>query len=203
MKKDNIGQEARKQKIQEEVVTEGAPVSDPKIEKETQAYLTGLSKMLHGRDTSGQVIEILKSAPPDQSIPQAALTVNSQMEGAVREAGQEPSLEVLLNAGIFLVNDLVEMGNAAGIFQLEGEAIGPILQSTLKQYIEKGLAEGTIDPVELQEKVGPLMDEEHTALGTEAAALSGIPQEPNEGTAMQAYGAKMQKKGMMQGQGGR
>lgn len=165
-----------------------------------QAYISGLMKLLHSKETAPSVEEMLQSGPPEKTIPVIALQINDQMEQAVEK---KPSLETALAAGTYLVQDLIEIGNAAGFFQIETEEqIKPILQGTIQQYIEKGLKEGTIDPVELQEKVEPLMDDDQRATGMQAAELTGIPKGPTQDTAMAAYGRKMEQKGMMKGNGG-
>ena len=170
---------------------------DPKMEREVQAYVMGLSKMLHGKKTQPQVVQMLKSGgPPEQLVPQVALLVNDQMESAVKQKGQKPSLEVLLGAAEFLVGDLVEMGNALGVFQVETEEqVAPILQNTMQTYIEKGLKDGSIDPVELQQKVEPLMPEDMRQKALGIAEAEGLPAEPNQMTAMEAYAQKRMAKG--------
>ena len=170
---------------------------DPKVEREVQAYVMGLSKMLHGKKTQPQVVQMLKSGgPPEQLVPQVALLVNDQMESAVKQKGQKPSLEVLLGAAQFLVGDLVEMGNALGVFQVETEEqVAPILQNTMQTYIEKGLKDGSIDPVELQQKVEPLMPEDMRQKALGIAEAEGLPAEPNQMTAMEAYAQKRMAKG--------
>lgn len=179
------------------------PEISPKMQKEVDAYITGLSKLLHSKNTSGQVVELLKAGPPEETVPSTALLVNKQMEQSIRAKGKKPSLDVLVNAGAFLVGDLLEIGNAAGIFQINSEEqVAPILQSTLQTYIENGLADGSVDPVELQQKVEPLLTDGQRSLGMEAAGMSGIPEAPNELTAMQAYGAKERRAGALQGKGG-
>lgn len=194
MNKDNM-------EVQEEAAVPQEEQMDPKVQKEMEGYMSGLSKMLHSPDTTTQIVEMLGSAPPEKSIPQTALMVNAQMEDAVRSKGTPPSLDILLGAGVFLTNDLVEIGNAAGVFQIQDEAqIQSILQSTLQAYIEKGLADGTVDPVELQEKVEPLMGEEHKAAGLEGAQMSGLPEKPSEMTAMEQYAVQREKKGMLAGE---
>ena len=170
---------------------------DPKVEREVQAYVMGLSKMLHGKKTQPQVVQMLKSGgPPEQLVPQVALLVNDQMESAVKQKGQKPSLEVLLGAAQFLVGDLVEMGNALGVFQVETEEqVAPILQNTMQTYIEKGLKDGSIDPIELQQKVEPLMPEDMRQKALGIAEANGLPAEPNQMTAMEAYAQKRMAKG--------
>jgi hypothetical protein len=173
---------------------------DPKTEKEVQAYVLGLSKMLHSKQTSPKVLEMLKAGEPEKTIPHTAMMLNQQMEDAVRAKGKSPSLDTLFAAGQFLVGDLIEIGNAAGIFQLETEEqIAPIVQNTFQVYIEKGLKDGTIDPIELQKKVEPLMSDEHKQLGLQAAQRTGVPEQPDETTAMEMYAMQRSKKGALQG----
>lgn len=170
---------------------------DPKVEKEVQAYTMGLSKMLHSKKTQPQVVQMLKSGgDPETLVPQIALLINDQMETAVKQKGQKPSLEVLLGAAQFLVGDLIEMGNAMGIFQIETEEqIGPILQNTMQKYIEKGLKDGSVDPIELQQKVEPMMPEDMRQKALGIAEAEGIPSAPNQLTAMEAYAQKRMAKG--------
>lgn len=173
---------------------------DPAAEKEVQAYVFGLSKLLHSKQTSNKVVEMLKAGKPEQTIPHTALLLNSQMEETVRAKGKPPSLEVLFESGQFLVGDLIEIGNAAGIFQLETEEqIAPILQSTFQQYIRAGLKNKTIDPIELQQKVEQMMPEDVKAQGLQMAERTGVPLKPDQSTAMEAYAMQRAQKGSLQG----
>lgn len=187
-------------KPQDPMASQEEPQLDPKSKKEIEAYILGLSKMLHSKETSGKVVEMLRSGPPEKMIPHTALLINQQMEDTVRAKGKNPTLETLLAAGQFMVGDLIEIGNAAGIFQLETEEqIAPIVKETFQKYIEAGLKNHTIDPIELQQKVEPLMPEEHRQLGLEAAKRTGIPEKPDESTAMEMYAMQRMQKGALRG----
>lgn len=188
-----VGQEAPVDPSVQEV-----PV-DPKAQKDANAYTTGLMKMLHSKETSPKIMEMLKAGPPEVVVPQTALLVNQQMEDGLKAKGSKPSLETLLSASVYLTQDLVEMGNTAGLFQVSEEQVGPIMQATMQQYIEKGLKDKSIDPVELQTLVEPLMDEGQQGLALEAGAASGIPTTPDQNTAMEQYATKREQKGMMRG----
>lgn len=170
------------------------------MSKADQAYLSGLMKILHSKETAPQVDAMLQSAAPEKSIPQVALLVNDQMEQAVTQKSGKPSLDTLLKAGVYLVSDLIQIGNTGGFFKVETEQqTRLILETTLKQYITKGLEDGSIDPVELQAKVEPLMTEDQRATGLRAAKLTGTKLEPDESTVLEAYGAKRERKGMLKG----
>lgn len=169
----------------------------PEEKQKAAAYTSGLLKLLHSPDTSGRVLAMLKTAKPEVSVPKSALAINGRMEQMIQEKkATKPSLETLLLGSVALVNDLIEIGNAGDAW---GEDVGPerakpILQNTMQQYIQQGLKDGSIDPVELQAKVEPLMDEEHRAAGLQGAQATGIPTEANEQTAMESYATQRERK---------
>ena len=169
------------------------------MSKADQAYIGGLMKMLHSKETAPLVEEMLAAGPPDKSIPTIANQVNAQMEAAV---GKKPSLETALMGGVYLVQDLAEIGTTAGYFEpLAEEQMKPILQQTMQIYIEAGLKDGSIDPVELQEKIEPLMDDDQRATGMQAAEMTGVSPKATEQTAMAAYGRQKERQGMMKNGG--
>lgn len=186
---------------EEQVVSpETAQKVDPATQKQMQSYIMGLSHLVHGKETRTQVMNVLSSGDPQDTVPQAALMVNDQMQQAVTSKGKPPSFDVLTGAAQFLVGDLIELGNSAGYFKVDTpEQVAPILKSTMQQYIERGLKDGSIDPIELQKKVEPMMNEEHRQLGLEAASRSGIPQTPDQTTAMEVYARQRMQKGMLKG----
>jgi hypothetical protein len=169
-------------------------VDDPKLNKEVDAYSSGLINLIYSRETNGQIYEILKSAPPEVSIPKATLLVNDVMEKKLQEKGQKPSLDVLLNSGILLIKELIDIGLAGGFFELEKEEVMPILQDTMQQYIEKGLKDGSIDPIELQQATEKIMPEDMKQQALQEGSRIGMPQQPGVGAAMEMYANERVKK---------
>lgn len=160
---------------------------DPKEQKEIDVYTNGMINFLYNKKTGPQVYEMLKSAPPEKSIPQTTLTINSRMEQAISSKGQKPSLSVLLASNMNLMGELVTIGEAGGFFQLSQEELQPILKDTIQTYIQNGLKNKTIDPIELQQAIEPMMNEEQKAQGMEAAQATGVPGEPGQEAAMERY----------------
>ena len=165
-----------------------------KEERQVQAYVTGLAKMLHGESTRQQIYNILQAGPPQETIPQAAMLVNERMEEAAGAKGQDPSPKVLLNAAIYLVSDLVEIGHAGGFFQLTKEDLPMILQDTMQEYIHSGLKKGTIDPVELQALTEANMTPEQKAQGMSMAGRAGIAPEAGPSVQMEQYAVQRENK---------
>ncbi len=154
-------------------------------------YVGLLSKLLHSPDTRDMVSQMLAQGDPMMTIPETALTVNDQAEMMYKQNGQKPDLDTLAAGSQFLINDLVEIGNAGGLFNLDlsdDELSMKLLKDTMQPYIQKGLKDGSIDPVELQKKVEPLMKEAgNYDQGMMLAEQGGIPSGPTSDTAAESY----------------
>jgi len=117
--------------------------------RQDQAYANALLKAVHSKKTRSKVHEMLGSTYPEVSVPRTVLLINDMVEKKAREGGKPPSLETLLYANSLLINDLIEVGNLAQVWDKpveEEERVGSILQDTMQKYIQKGLKDGTIDP---------------------------------------------------------
>lgn len=151
---------------------EGAPEVPPELQHKIDVMRTATIKLLHGKDTQKPILDMLSAGPLTESVPKAALQVNDMLEKTVK-----PEVDVVLANSVTLVSDLIEIADAAGIAPTppEEEIVG-IFQDTLQGYIEKGLKDGTIDPVELQAAVEPLMNGEQRGAGQEMMKAEGLPE---------------------------
>lgn len=166
-----------------------------KEQREIDFYNTGLAKLLHSKETRNDVFEMLKSAPPEQSIPHTALQVNKLLEEKTRSKNKPPSLTVLINACLYLVSDLIEIGNAGGAFQIDSEdQVQSILKDTIEMYIKDGVKKGTVDPVEVQAAAEQYMPEEDRMMALEAGQQAGIPVEAGQQAAMESYAMNRERK---------
>ena len=162
---------------------------DPEFQRKVDSYSTGLLKMIHGKETRGQVFEMLSSGPPEMTVPRTALTINKRMEEALTNKAQKPELPVLLASGAILVGELLEVAKAGNLTKgdIQPEMAQKILQETFQMYIEDGVKSGKIDPIELQKLVEPMMSDEQKDFGLNAGSQFGVPQEPGVSAAMETY----------------
>ena len=178
---------------QQQQAQQEQPQLSQKEQADLERYTAGLSRILHGKETRDKIYGMLQSMPPEKSIPQAALAVNERVEQSASKNSKKPTPTTLIGAAVFLTGELVEIGNAGKFFEqpIESpEQMQPILMATIQGYIEKGLKDGSIDPVELQTLVEPLLNEEQKQMGLAAGQQAGIPQAPGVNTAMESYASQ-------------
>jgi hypothetical protein len=162
---------------------------DPRLQKEVDSFVGGISKMLHSKETKGMVYKMLQSAPPEKSIPEAVLQTNIRLAEKMKQKSGTPSIEALFAGTLFATSELAEIGNAGGFFEQElgEETLMPVVQASLQKMIEEGVRRQMIDPIELQEKVEPMLSEQQRSIGLEAGAMTGVPAEAGPGQAMEQY----------------
>ena len=169
---------------------------DAATQKRIDSYTTLLMDMIHNKATSGKVLDMLKADKPERSVPSTALTINDTAMNMMQETGESVTPDILLPSSVYLVGDLIDTGNSSGIFNVTEQQIPGIFQSTVQGYIEKGLKDGSIDPIELQASIEPMLNEQQMAQGQSTMQQSGIPSQPTQQMAMDSYA---KKKNMQQG----
>lgn len=193
---------------------EGAGPQGLEITAKDKTYISGLVKMVHSPKTSGKILEMLKTAPPDKSVAQAALTMNSQMSTMAKQKGQSIPFETAIKGIITVSQELFNVGQTAGLFEVDQTEGGQIIQDTLSKFVHQGIKDKTIDPIEIQMYAESLMTDEQRSEGYAAAEQGGLPTKPGVQQAMETYASEREsqavnkaaerqagqnKQGMMQG----
>jgi len=162
---------------------------DARLQQQVEAYASGMLQMIHDKKSREQVYSMLKSAPPEESIPRTALTINTQMESALDKRGSKPPLPIIFAAGTILVQELIGITNEGNLSKqpIDDKRAQGILEKSYQMYIENGLKKKTLDPVELQQLVEPLMSEQQRGAGVGAAEQLGLPPAPGQRAAMETY----------------
>lgn len=165
-------------------------------------------KMVYSKETMPDVLRMLKSGEPTQTIPNTANMIFKKLE---QSSESKIPGDIKLAAATSLVMELTQIGNESKTFQINEQQMKPILQNTYRIYIENGLKDGTIDPIELQKSVNPMLKGNAKGYGEEVAQKEGMPMEPTQAMAIQKgtqdklrpvqqENAKL--KGLLQTQGG-
>ena len=160
---------------------EGKQEVDPRTQKEMDSYVASLMYVMHNPKTNKNVVDMLGSGPPEQSIPATAMYINDAVEKTFSKKIQGPVRdEVKLHGAIYLASDLSELGNAARVWEepVTEQKLPSLFQSIVSKYVHKGLKEGTIDPIKLQADTEPILNEQQRAIGSRIQQELGLPGEP-------------------------
>jgi len=158
------------------------------VQRGAETYSIVLMKFLHGKETRDLVMDILKSSDePFDTVPEAVNKINDIASKTAEQGGQKISQDVQLASSVFLFNDIVELGKAAGIFQVPEEEMTELYQDCIEIHIQKGLKDGSIDPIQLQLDTEELMTEHQKAGGMGLAEFSGTPQELSQAQMTEQY----------------
>lgn len=166
--------------------TEGVPQEgkqvDPNFQKKVDGYSTIITKLLHSEKTRDKVVDMIKSSTdPFAAVPQAAMTVNDMAVNMMEQSGKQVDFGVQIAASPILIGDLLELGVATKQWEPvdEGETEA-IMEDTFQMAIERGLEDGSIDPIQLQAEIEPLMNEDQKRFGATVGKEAGTPIQPNQ-----------------------
>ena len=154
---------------------------DKKVQDRIDSYVVALMNELHGSETRDDVLDILKNGKdPYIGIPEAAMAVNDAAVAKFEQNGVEVDLNTQFNASAYLVNDLMEIGSKFGFFEVTQDDFAPLLEDSLQTYIERGLKDGTIDPIELQLTAESFTSENQRIAGLYYGQENGVPPAPQQ-----------------------
>ena len=163
--------------------------ADPAKMKQLETVTAMCMRLIHGKETRNSTLEILKADEPERAIPNAALTTMQRVETQAKKRHQRIPNDIKFAAAQYLVADLTKLGNKAGAWgrEVSQEELGPILQSTMQTYIQRGLKDKSIDPIKLQAEIEPLMPEEMKEKAMQYRQEFGLPERPTATMAAERY----------------
>lgn len=172
----------------------------PEMQGKVDDYTSILMNLMHSKNTRDDVINMLKSSKdPYITIPQAAMAINDSASNQIKtQGGKGVDIETQFMASQYLVQDLMEIGNAYQLFQVSQEDFGPLLQDSMQMYIERGLKDGSIDPIELQLTAESAMTENQRIGGQYLAQQCGLGHAPNQQQVIQQTEARTKRDTMAQ-----
>jgi len=138
-----------------------------------------LTDMLYDPKTKGSVQKMLSDGPPDVTVPGTVNTVFKRFEDMMGQKNGPMPLDLKLPVGVSLFKEVLELGVGMGVLPqgMNIESSGDLLKATMEQYIKAGLKDKSIDPIELQQQVEPLMTDNDKQIGNRMGRESGVPGE--------------------------
>jgi hypothetical protein len=162
--------------VQDDMVTEDAEVEmGPAQEAQLEAYRDNATLAVFSEKTQPAILQILQSSQgnPTEALGRAAFMIHKRLESSMKDGEKMTEITMALGAA-HLVSELVVLAEAAGLYSLEPEQRLEAFQQALKMYFEEGLNNGTIDPIELQKTMEPLMTPDQRKFGSQAMEQHGV-----------------------------
>ncbi len=147
----------------------------PSQEAQLEAYKDNATLVVFSEKTQPAILQSLQQEKtPIKSIATTANMINKQLEGSLEKTKEKMTEITLCLGAAHLVSELIVLAEAAKLYTLDNNERLEAFRQTIMQYFKDGLADGTIDPVELQKTIEPLMTDKQRQFGLQAMQQHGI-----------------------------
>lgn len=146
---------------------------------QVDAYSDNATLMIYSEKSQDAILHLLQQGEnPIDGVANAAFTLHTQLEKSIEKEGEKLNEVTLTLGAAHLVSELVVLADAAGLYTLSDEDKVEAYKHALRKYFEAGLADGSIDPVELQKSIEPLLNDQQTQMAQDVATQKGLSKTP-------------------------
>jgi len=185
MRNEQMEQEAQKPVVQDdpqatsqvegELVNEEAAEIGPAQQMQIDAYSDNATLVVFSEQSQPAILQSLQAGEnPIDSVAKTANLIHKRLQSSLEKEGEKMTEITMCLGAAHLVAELIVLAEAAKLFTLENKDRLEAYRHTLMQYFAAGLKDGSIDPVELQKTIEPLMSDEQRAFGEQQMNQSGI-----------------------------
>lgn len=148
------------------------------VTKQVETLQGAITDMIYQPKVKGAVQKMIKDGNPQMTIPGATIMVFTKFEDIMTPKNGPMPLDLKLIGGLHTFTEVAELAQAMGVLppEISEEELQPLMKSAMQQYIQKGLKDKSIDPVELQQAVEPLMTDQEKQIGMQMGADQGVPE---------------------------
>ena len=173
------GAEGRGDHVMEVLGQEGQEPS-PQMLKQLENINGAMVDMMYRPETKSVIQKMLTDAPPEMALPHVTNMLMQKFEDMMEQKNGPMDLQMKLGVGVMTFSEVTELAQGLGKMpqDMPEEQTQELLKATIQQYIQKGLKEKTIDPIELQEAVEPLLTPEEQAMARGMGQEVGTPGGP-------------------------
>ena len=134
----------------------GSPQEEePNVTAEEQEqynlFVTNGMKILHNMSSSKQLVEVIRGdGNPVQGLANALVLIVTKVEDSAKKGGQELTGDVLLHGGTELLEQIVEVAEAAGIHKFTEKQMESALYIAMDQYGQARQGQGALPDNQLR-----------------------------------------------------
>jgi hypothetical protein len=125
--------------------------SQANVKHDFDNYVAKATTLIHSPETTGAIQNMLTGADPVSKVAAATVMIMQRLDAAARAAGVEVQDTVKVYGAADIVNQVAELGEAAGKFgRLPPKLIELALSVAVQDYVKGEIAAGRIDGQKLQ-----------------------------------------------------
>lgn len=138
----------------------------PAQQMQLDAYTDNATLVIYSEESQPAILQSLQSEKePIMSVAVTAFIVHKKLESSLAAEGEKMTEITMALGAAHVVSELVVLAEAAGLYTLSPEERLEAYKQAVMKYMEAGLKDGSIDPVELQKSIEPLMTREQRDYG--------------------------------------
>jgi len=173
------------EEVQDSIINEDAAEISPAQQMQIDAYSDNATLVVFSAESQDAILQSLQTGQnPMDAVAKTANIINKRLQESLSKEGEQMTEITLCLGAAHLVSELIVLAEAAKLFTLTPEQRLEAFRQTLMQYFAAGLKDGSIDPVELQKTIEPLMNQDQRQAGQEFADKSGIMKTPPANSGM-------------------
>ncbi len=161
-------------KVEDEFVDQGAELG-PGQQAQLDNYTDNATIAVFSEESQPAVLQSLQATEdPVKNVASTVLTVHKQLEMGMQKSGEKMSEITMALGASHLTAELIVLADAAGLYKLDEKQKIEAFRRAMMSYFNSGLNDGSIDPVELQKTLEPIMTDEQRAYGLNGMEQAGI-----------------------------
>ena len=160
--------------IEEGMVGQGVELG-PGQQAQLDSYTDNATIAVFSEDSQPAILQSLQAdQDPVKNVADTTFVVHKQLESSLAKNGEKMTEITMALGAAHLTAELVVLAEAAGLYTLKEVQKSEAFQQAIKRYFETGIKDGSIDPVELQATLEPVMNEKQREYGLQGMEKGGI-----------------------------
>lgn len=173
------------EQVEDSIINEDNAEISPAQQMQIDAYSDNATMVIFSGESQDAILQSLQTGKnPMDAVAKTANIINKRLQESLQKEGEQMTEITLCLGAAHMVSELVVLADAAGLFKMTVEQRAEAYRQTLMQYFAAGLKDGSIDPVELQKTIEPLMSQEQRQAGQDFADKSGMMKTPPANSGM-------------------
>ena len=125
---------------------------NPKLQEQVDIFIANGMEIIHNNKVSdGMLSKILKSKNRIEAIAEAVVTIINRLFDSAKESGQSLSNETLVHGSNFLLGELINLAETAGMQKLSDEQRTEALQRGVGMFLSDAVLQGRMTKEQLIE----------------------------------------------------